>query len=179
MKKTLLTLISISLLFSCSNDKKKVEGLVFSNDFESSLGWAENNTITTGEGHSGKVVSKTTPESQYSYTFHRLLKDISPKRIKRAQFSAWVSLSSANSKGSLVLSIDSVGGEKSILWNGVDTKNFVTSPNKWTQIKGTVNFPANISPASELKFYFWNTGKDAILVDDVECTRPTIEVRLV
>lgn len=168
MKKIVFVLITTIFFYSCSHDKKKSGPLNFTNDFEGQIGWVDipHGTLMVGNAHSGKVLSKTTPENQYSFGFHRFLKELSSKRIKKAEYSAWVNLSSANSAGSLVLSIDSAG--VSLFWKGIPTKDFTTTPDKWTEMKGNTLIPETISRNGELKVYFWNSGKDPILVDDID-----------
>ena len=161
------SLIALAILSSCSN-KNKTNPLYYSNDMESSNCWNDNNTLVVGIGHSGKVFSKVTPEIPYSFTFHRPLKDISSKRVRRVEYSCWVNLSSTTSQANLVLAIDTTG--KSLLWVGTPTKQFVTEPNKWVQMKGRATIPANISRDNEVKIYVWNNGKDAVSVDDFEIT---------
>jgi hypothetical protein len=94
------------------------------------------------------------------------LKDLSTKRIKKAEISAWVNLSSPNSAGSLVLAIDSAG--TNFFWKGIPTKDFVTTADKWVEMKGSILIPATVSRNGEMKVYFWNSGKDPILVDDMD-----------
>jgi hypothetical protein len=168
MKRIVIVLTAIIFLYSCGNHKKKSGPLDFSNDFEGQIGWTDipHGTLMFGNAHSGKVLSKTTPENQYSFGFHRFLKDLSTKRIKKAEISVWVNLSSANSTGSLVLAIDSAG--TGLFWKGIPTKDFTTTPDKWTEMKGSILIPETVSRNGELKVYFWNSGKDPILVDDID-----------
>ncbi len=163
----IISIFALLFLASCSS-KPKNPGLTFSNDLENANCWSDNNTITYGTGHSGKVFSKVTPENQYSFTFHKALKDISQRRVKKAEYSAWVNLSSASSEATLVLSIDS--SAKSLFWLGTSTKTSVAVPDKWVQIKGKATFPYNIGRDNEVKIYLWDNGKDAVLVDDFEIT---------
>src|ERR1039457_6578385 len=102
MKKIVFILSAIIFLYSCKGSSKKSGPLDFSNDFEGQIGWVDipHGSLIIGNAHSGKVCSKTTPENQYSFGFHRSLKDLSSKRIKKAEISAWINLSSANSAGS-------------------------------------------------------------------------------
>jgi len=168
MKKAAIVLSAIFFLYSCSGKSKKTGPLDFSNDFEGQIGWVDipHGTLMFGDAHSGKVLAKTTPENQYSFGFHRALKDLSSKRIKKAEISAWINLSSANSAGSLVLAIDSAN--TGLFWKGIASKDFTTTPGKWTEMKGSILIPSTVSRNGELKVYFWNSGKDPILVDDID-----------
>jgi hypothetical protein len=162
-----VSVIALAILSSCSN-KNKTNPLYYSNDMESANCWNDNNTLVVGAAHSGKTFSKVTPESPYSFTFHKLLKDISSKRVRRVEYSCWVNLSSSTSQANLVLAIDTVG--KSLLWVGTPTKEFVSVPNKWVKMKGKATIPANINRENEIKIYVWDNGKDAVSVDDFEIT---------
>jgi hypothetical protein len=168
MKKIVIVLMAIIFLYSCSGKSKKSGPLDFTNDFEGQIGWVDNphGTLVVGDAHSGRVFSRTAPENQYSFGFHRALKDLSAKRIKKAEFSAWINTSSAKSEGSLVIAVDS--GQTGLFWKGFPIKDFATTPGKWSQIKGNVNLPATLNRNAELKVYFWNSGKDPILIDDMD-----------
>ncbi len=169
MKNLLVIIAILSLFFSCAKENKTKDPLYYSNDLENTIGWNDHASLTVGDdAHSGKVFSKTTAEFPYSYGFHRTLKDISEKRVKKAEFSAWVNTSTANSKGNLVLAIDTANNN--IFWVGTDLKTLNVTPGKWFQVKGKATLPLNISKSADLKVYFWNTGKDAVLVDDFEIT---------
>jgi len=148
MKRIVIVLTAIIFLYSCGNHKKKSGPLDFSNDFEGQIGWTDipHGTLMFGNAHS--------------------VKDLSTKRIKKAEISVWVNLSSANSTGSLVLAIDSAG--TGLFWKGIPTKDFTTTPDKWTEMKGSILIPETVSRNGELKVYFWNSGKDPILVDDID-----------
>ncbi len=161
----IISFIAMAMLTSCS-DKKKNTGLTFSNDLENVSGWSDGNTLTVGLGHSGKYFSKITPENQYSFTFHKPLKDISAKRVKKAEYSVWVNLPNSTSEATLVFSVDSAS--KSMMWIGTSTKELAVAPNKWVQIKGKATLPANMNRENELKIYVWDNGKDPVLVDDFE-----------
>ena len=169
MRNTLATLLVVTLFLSCSKENKSKNPLYYANDFESTIGWVEHSTLTTGDNaHSGRTFAKTTPESPYSFGFHRFVKDLSTKRVKKAEFNAWVNPASAESKGNLVLAVDTAG--TNIFWVGMDIKNFGATPGKWTQIKGKATLPMNLPKNADLKIYYWNTGTDAVLIDDFEIT---------
>ena len=163
----IISAIALLFLASCSG-KKKVVGIHFENDMENSPCWSDAGTLTYGEGHTGKVFSKVTPELPYSFTFHKQLKDLSTKRVRKAEYSAWVKLSGASSEATIVLQIDSAG--KTLFWVGNSTKLMGAPSDKWVQLKGKATLPMEVSRENEVKVYVWDNGKDVVLVDDLEVT---------
>ena len=73
------TFLFVITLFvsSCSNDEK----VTFNCSIDDNQGWTLGyNSIYTGDGHSGKLCSKTDSLNPYSFGFVYSIKDISHRR---------------------------------------------------------------------------------------------------
>jgi hypothetical protein len=162
--KNLLYLVVIAALFtSCGGSDNKNE---FRNDFDQIADWGFNSPmLKKGDAHSGVYYCGMDSTNDFSLTFQRAIKDLPKPDFKKLNISAWVRSASLDSKASLIVSIDSQSG--SVKYVGISLLDFAIEPNKWTEIKGTLEAPANVSPDNVLKVYLYNAGKEKVDIDDI------------
>ncbi len=169
MKKTLFTLLAITVIFGCSNSDKKVlhNNLYFSNDLESVKGWMEYNTLRQGNAHSGNYYSTTDSAWQFSQTFVLHAGEISAKPLKKVDVSVWANVSKDHFNGCIVTCI--TRNDSTIFWASSDLKNFYKKTGEWFQANASFNLPASIIQSDKVKIYVWNVdGKSEIKMDDME-----------
>ena len=161
-----LVLSALSMLiFSCSNNKEfapTYKGQIDGGD------WINSHTIVNFGGFTGDRCSKVDSVYQYSYGIRKLVKEISPKPIKKIKVSVWVKLEDLNKKTTLVVSV-SGKDDKSIFWTGHDINPVVKEANKWFKFEIEDLFPEIIeSDSAVVGVYVWNPNNNVAYVDDFE-----------
>lgn len=166
MKKSLFLILFI--ISACHQEAKKKQAIIQKNDFESLLGWSDLDPgrLIKGTAHSGSYAALTDSLHPFSAGFIRKIKDISDQRIKKIDINAWVLTTSLDAKASLVLSIESGGA--SAFYKGINVLDSVQATKKWYPVRSSFELPADLNRENEVRVYLWNTGKDAVLLDDVE-----------
>jgi len=162
--KLYLSFLFIVVLFvsSCSNDEK----VTFNSSIE---GWTLGyNSIYTGDGHSGKLCSKTDSLNPYSFGFVYPIKDISKNKLTKADFSAWVKVENIKNEISLVASIWSDKKNSQLQWVGINVSEQIKTINKWTLVKGEIIFSKDLPDDAVIKFYVWSPKADVAFIDDFE-----------
>jgi hypothetical protein len=162
MKKLLYFCAIAALFSSCGGDNKNE----FRNDFDQMADWGfASPMLKKGNAHSGHYYCGLDSTSDYSITFKRRLGDLPLQNLKTVNASAWIRTKSLDTKASFVLTIDSAGG--SLAYKSVPLKDFITEPNKWTEVKGTLEVPNNANPNYILTIYLYNAGKESVDLDDI------------
>jgi hypothetical protein len=138
----------------------------FKNDFDQLADWCYNSPmLKKGTAHSGIYYCGLDSTNDYSITFQRFVKDLPIQNPKTINASAWVRTKSLETKATLIVTIDSIGG--AVKYMGIPFINFVTAPDQWTEIKGTLEIPANVNADNFLKVYVNNVGKESVDIDDI------------
>jgi hypothetical protein len=164
MKNTFYLLLVAIIFSSCGNENSDN---VFKNDFDQLANWGyQSPMLKSGGAHSGVYYCGLDSTNDYSLTFQRYIKDIPVKNLKTVNASAWVRTKTIDTKATLIVTIDSIGG--AVKYMGIPFINFVTAPEQWTEIKGTLEVPANVNPENFLKVYVNNVGKESADIDDVK-----------
>jgi len=163
MKNILYIFILAGIITSCGNENNDH---VFKNDFDQLGDWQyQSPMLKKGNAHSGIYYCGLDSTNDYSITFQRDLRDFPVQNVKIINASAWVRTKSLPSKATLIVTIDSVGG--AVKYMGLPLKDFVTAPDQWTEIKGSLEAPESLHPDFFLKVYLYNVGKENVDIDDI------------
>ncbi len=172
--KILSVIIGAMILFSaCSGNKEEVKNEnkavagVFSSDLEAT-GWMNLFTLSKDVAHSGRYSSRVDSINQFSFGFREFASIIADTIPKKVDIDFWMLCLQTGIKSTLVLSIDSV--DKNIFWHGIELADSVKAPNKWQEIKATVDLPENIMATDKISIYVWNKEKRTFYIDDLKVT---------
>lgn len=172
--KILSVIICAMILFSaCSGNKEEVKNEnkpvagVFSSDLEAT-GWMNQFTLCKDVAHSGRYSSRVDSVNQFSFGFREFASIIGDTIPKKVDIDFWMLCLQTGIKSTLVLSIDSV--DKNIFWHGIELADSVKTPNKWQEIKTTVDLPENIMATDKISIYVWNKEKRTFYIDDLKVT---------
>ncbi len=165
MKKIPFLVLGVLTIFvlSCSNNKEfapTYKGQIDGGD------WINSHTIGNFGGFTGDRCSKVDSINQYSYGIRKLVKEISPKPIKKIKTVVWVKLEDLNKKMILVVSLGKEN--KNIVWNGHDINPLVKETNKWYKIAFEDVFPEYDLEGTQIEAYVFNPDKNIAYVDDFE-----------
>ncbi len=165
MKKILFLVLGVFtlLVFSCSNNKEFVP--VFRGEIDEG-DWINTHTIGKYGGVKRDYCSKIDSVYQYSYGFKKLVKEISPKPVKKIKTVAWVKLEDLNKKTLLVVSLGK--DDKNISWSGHEINPIIKEVNKWYKVEFEDTFPEYDSEGAYIEVYVFNPNKNIAYVDDFE-----------
>lgn len=153
-----------------NNNKEKItehNELYFANNMEDFNIWNYNSSITKSNGYSGICFSKTDKENPYSFGLNAAIKDLTSKKISKADVKVMVSVANMDFRGGIVCSV--FRNDSTIFWNSSDLKNFISEPAKWCTATGTFDLPKDLRETDRITIYVWNSGeKSDIYADDFE-----------
>lgn len=163
--KRIIFATSISIMLAgCASDDD-MGGTKITNDFENYVDWGFSNPqLRKADSHSGNHCIQLDSAWQYSLTFNSLISDLPIKDFTQIKVSAWLKFPSLTSKARVVAVIDSGGTQFD--WNGLNSEDFVTNANQWTEMEGTFNV-SHTHPSNKLMVYIWNNGSEPIYADDL------------
>jgi hypothetical protein len=157
---TVLTIISMAFLSSCSKKKQ----FIYENDADWHE-WLNQTTVKkVANAHSGTNVSVIDSTHQFSLGLSKTLSNISDRKLTQVKFSYWVFVTSDVAKASTVISIDFNG--KNVIWEGRPVKGAVL--NTWTRIEETFAISSSVDLNNTISLYVLNNCKEEILVDDIK-----------
>lgn len=179
MKKTLLslgTLAALSLASCGSKDDASADpNVLVDTNFDTMAGWipaAQRVTLSRDQAHSGHYALMVDGSNEYSLGYHALLGQLHPTRIKKIKVAAWVYVTEAGSKASLVTTVGNPAApdEKPLLWEALEIGNDPVF-GKWVEVSKVITLPESTGPANSLGFYLWRTGGDKpVYLDDLRVT---------
>ncbi len=169
--RSLIVGIFLVLFFAKCSDKQSPI-LKFSHDAEKDTTWINEEFLRESPfAHSGKQVSYTDANINYSLGLKKRIGAISDKKLRKIIFSAWVYLDSLSAfpRLEVVSSIDYNG--KNISWTAFPLKDQVLESHKWTFVRAEFKFPYQSppDPSHMYSVYILNTSKTTVLIDDVNC----------
>ena len=122
------------------------------------LSWDNDSLFRTSSVvHAGKYAAHFDNDHEYSPTFKTSLNDVHFKKGCVVQLSVWIYTTQIPLDANLVLSIDDK--DKSLLWRGVNAKDFITKTNEWQQLLLTYKINDDFSGNENIGIYVWNSGK--------------------
>jgi len=169
MKKGVLYLTIISIVFILTNCSSPQEPIVINNAIDEVSGWVINyNTLSQTKAHSGVLSSKVDSLNPYSIEFKDNLKNMKSGSISKIRFSAWVLVENVpvNSVGLIGALGDGVNDP--LVWVGIDVKDKIQLPNEWTRIEGEIIVPENCAENIKFNTYLYSSNKEVAYVDDFE-----------
>jgi hypothetical protein len=147
--------------------------MVTRNNFESVQGWGGANepSVTTNKAHSGKTSIWVNPQVEFSYTYIRLLSQMTAgDKPKKLTVEGWAWVPDANAKASVMLDIKhSPANGSTVFYGGMDLVDAVEGGfSAWKKVKHTFSLPDSVAFNNSVKVYMWRgTSQAPVYFDDM------------
>jgi hypothetical protein len=153
-------------LYSRSGDGEPVK-IIYTNknDYESSYpGWTgDTTTYDTSITSTGNFSEKMDSTYLYSSTFHESISNISKGNEIAIVITADVFLMGNSSP---LLVYDEKKGDRSIRWNSLNVRKFVSNSERWEKVFLMLKTSKNLSDDHSIAIYFWNLDKSTFFIDN-------------
>jgi hypothetical protein len=172
LKSSSLFILSMALVgFSGCSDLKSNDGLTFTNDMETVVGWSTNapsNFVFFNNAHSGKYVCIIDSANIFGSTFEMKSKAIASAPMKRVTIGAWFNTQQNGSEPQIAIDIRDKDGN-TIDWIAMPVKDVLKNTGDWTWAEMTVDLtPKNRNAVDNaFRVYAFNKSGAACLVDDM------------
>lgn len=164
----LMALSAMAFMYACSGNEdiaKTENKLVYSSDMEYEK-WMGAQSLVNERAHSGKFSSKVDSNSNYSFGFTEIFKNISDPAPAFANVSVWVNYPVTGIKSTLVVSVDAP--DQNFFWFGTELQDSIKVANQWQEIKTLITLPADIKPDYKIVVYVFSNDKKTFYVDDLK-----------
>lgn len=165
--------IAVSALAACSKTDSVdlPAGMVTRNNFENVQGWGGVNEVgvTTEKAHSGKSCIWVNPQVQYSYTYSRVLSQMTNSKPKKLTVEGWAWVPEKGSSASIILEIKhSPYNNSMVYYDGMDLTSTVGGFKSWKKVKKTFTLPDSVASGNAVKVYmFGGNSKAPVYFDDL------------
>lgn len=178
MKLTRYALLASALVLGgCGGDdaKSRPENLLASNDYDELEGWVPDGSmpfLTKEKAHSGAYSARVNSANEYAGGYGSLLGKMSPTRVTKLTYRAWVFVPSKDAAASIVAQVTDPATGKVLFWDGQDLSKAVKKYNEWSEVSKTISLPAEATYNSKLSVYLWRANSSQpVYLDDLQVAK--------
>jgi hypothetical protein len=155
----------VTLLFSsCKRKDFSNQKEIYEYSFEPPSEFLNLHHVKEVEGaNSGKNVCWLDTNDEFSVEFYKKMSTFKGTNPKNVKIRAMVKYPETINKAAIVMSLEKDG--KMLQYDLMDIMPIVTESGRWVEIVTSFPIKSN-DPEANLKCYFWNSGKNKLMIDD-------------